>query len=783
IGHPIANTQIYLLDPNLQPVPIGGAGELHIGGDGLSWGYLKRPVLTAEKFIPDPFSKHGGARLYKTGDLAKYRHDGTIEFLGRVDFQVKVRGFRIELGEIDLALSQHPAVREVVTVARDDAGNKRLVAYIVGEQKNKGTREQTGEPRTKNQEPGCPLGAEPRTENQEQSTKNLPSPAAAGKGGSRVERDGGEGLSKNPGEGLSSTELRNYLKGKLPEYMVPSAFVVLPAFPLTPNGKVDRKALPAPDSARPDLRAAYVAPRNEDEQRLAEIWAQVLGVEQVGVQDNFFDLGGDSLLAIRVVAKAGQAGLSITTKQLFQNQTIAELVAKLGSVTIIADQGIVTGPLTWTFSERDFLLREDPNPNYYSIACLLEAEEDLDPALVQTALRQLMLHHDALRVRQPLGADGPTLVIDPPSDELPFTEVDLSDLSEARQGAAIKARITEIQTTFDLEAGPLAKFVLFTLGPDRPNRLLLVCHYYVADLLSWQILLTDLDLAYRQLRRGEAIKLPPKTTSRAQWGQRINEHAHSAAVKDELRYWLSDSRKHAALIPQDHPGGSHTIETYRPVSLYLTAEETHTLMREVKLAQGIQIDDVLLTALLLTITDWAETRSVLVDLLGHGREALFEDMDVSRTMGWLNITYPVLLERAASSDLGPMLKAVRDQMRRIPNHGIGYSLLRYLNTEPEIAAEMDALPPVEVNFNYMGALSPGLSSFRVASAFGGHRLDLQAVRPHLLAINGTLVGDRLSMNWMYSENVHERSTIELLAKNYNATLKALVAYLHERRTQ
>jgi surfactin family lipopeptide synthetase A len=263
IGRPIANTQLYILDPVLQPVPIGIPGELYIGGDGLARGYLNRPDLTAEKFIPNPFGSEPGARLYKTGDLARHRPDGNLEFLGRLDHQVKLRGFRIELGEIEAVLGGHPAVREAVVVVREDVpGDMRLVAFVVSDQE--------------------------------------PAPA--------------------------SRELRAFLQAKLPDYMIPSVFIRLDILPLTPNGKVDRRALPAPDQARPAPEDAFVAPRTPVEEGLARIWAQVLGLEQVGIHDNFFELGGHSLLAMRVISRLRDTfHMELPLRSLFEAPTVAGL--------------------------------------------------------------------------------------------------------------------------------------------------------------------------------------------------------------------------------------------------------------------------------------------------------------------------------------------------------------------------------------------------------------------------------------------------------------------------
>jgi amino acid adenylation domain-containing protein len=266
IGRPIANTQIYILDRYLMPVPVGVFGELHIGGAGLARGYLNRPELTAQKFIPNPFSNSPDARLYKTGDLARYLPDGNIEYLGRIDNQVKIRGYRIELGEIEETLRQHPAVRDAATIARDDgSGNKRLIAYIVA-----------------------------------------PSETT-----------------------LTTGELHVFLKEKLPDYMVPAAFVLLEALPLTINGKVDRRSLPEPDTARPDLAFDFVAPGTAEEKALAEIWEKILGVEKVGIRDNFFALGGDSIRSIQVQSLAQKQGLRFSLQQLFQSPTIEAIVREL----------------------------------------------------------------------------------------------------------------------------------------------------------------------------------------------------------------------------------------------------------------------------------------------------------------------------------------------------------------------------------------------------------------------------------------------------------------------
>jgi amino acid adenylation domain-containing protein len=416
IGRPIINTQVYILDPHLQPVPVGVPGELYIGGAGLARGYLNRPELTSEKFICNPFSDEPGARLYKTGDLGRYLSDGNIEFLGRLDDQVKIRGFRIELGEIETVLGQHPAVNEAVVVVREDVpGNKRLVAYVV-------------------------LNASSAPSMQEL--------------------------------------LHHFLKQQLPEYMVPSALVLLEALPLTPNGKIDRRTLPAPDMARPEWSGALVSPRTPVEKQLAGIWADVLGLQQVGIHDNFFEVGGDSILSIQIIARANQAGLKLTPKHLFQHQTIAELaeVAGTGEANQ-AEQGLVTGEVLLTPIQRWFFEQDLPQPHHWNQAMLLEVRQPVDVVVLQQVVQQLLEHHDVLRLRFVRQPNGWQQINALPDETLTVARVDLTALPKAEQSGAIEAAATELQASLNLESGWLVRVALFDLGPNQHQRLLLAIHH------------------------------------------------------------------------------------------------------------------------------------------------------------------------------------------------------------------------------------------------------------------------------------------------------------------
>ncbi|MBR8840829.1 MAG: amino acid adenylation domain-containing protein, partial [Stigonema ocellatum SAG 48.90 = DSM 106950] len=718
IGRPIANTQLYILDQFGQPVPVGVRGELYIGGVGVARGYLNRPDLTAEKFILNPFQhSSAGDRLYKTGDIARYLKDGNIEYLGRIDNQVKIRGFRIELGEIEVVLAQHPQVRETTVIAREDEpGNKRLVAYVVPSH-----------------------------------------------------------------EAPTTSELRHFLLEWLPDYMVPHVFVMLPALPLTPNGKVDRRYLPIPEPSQRNLAAKFVPPRIPSEEILATIWSQVLGREQVGIHDNFFELGGDSILSIQIIARAHQAGLQLTLTQLFQYKTIAELAAFSGtSVSVQAQQGVVTGLLPLTPIQKWFFEQNLAYPAHFNQSLLLEVSADLKPELLKIVLQQLLVHHDALRLRFVTSDSGWQQLNAAPNETVPFDIIDLSEISSEEQPVAIETATTKLQTSLNLSEGPLMQAVLFHLGIDKPGRLLLIVHHLAVDGVSWRILLEDLSHAYQQISRGESIQLPAKTAAFKHWAERLMEYGQSPALAEEMDYWLDQSRSRVASLPVDYPYGkeNNTVASANEVSVSLSVEQTRALLQEVPSAYKTQINDVLLTALMQSFCQWTKERSLLVDLEGHGREELFEDVDVSRTVGWFTSLYSVVLQQGEIDNPGEMLKSIKEQLRRVPKQGVGYGILRYLRQDEATRSQLQVLPQAELSFNYLGQLDQVLSAspplLRLAKESRGSETNLLESRTHLLQVKGFVVSGKLQLDWTYSENVHQRNTIERLAEGFVSALQALI---------
>ncbi|MFN6567973.1 amino acid adenylation domain-containing protein [Dendronalium sp. ChiSLP03b] len=716
IGRPISNTQIYILDQNLQLVPVGVPGELHIGGAGLARGYLNRPELTQEKFIPNPFSgSRGGERLYKTGDLARYLPDGNIEYLGRIDNQVKIRGFRIELGEIEAALNQHPHVQTSCIIAREDIpGNKRLVAYIV------------------------------------------PQPQIT----------------------LIVSELRSFLKGKLPEYMVPSAFVTLESLPLTPNGKIDRRVLPEPE-ARTGIEIDIVQPRTPIEEKLAEIWAQVLRVEQIGIHDNFFELGGDSILSIQIITRAKLAGIELTVKQLFANQTIAQLATVAGTTkALLIEQGLVTGKLPLTPIQNWFFEHKLPEKHHFNQSFLLTVPSNLNLEILEQVWQQLLKHHDALRLRftqtdiiwQQIHAD--------PTDNITISRFDLSAVPKTEIENSIETTANELQASLNLSEN-LVQVAFFWLGIDKKARLLIIIHHLVVDGVSWRILLEDLQTAYQQLSQGKTIQLPAKTTSFKDWAQQLTEYAQSEVLKTELDYWLSASYDAVDSLPVDYAQGVNTTVSAKTISVSLNKVETQALLQDVPKAYKTQINDVLLTALALVLSRWTNSESVLFNLEGHGREEIVDGVDLSRTVGWFTTIFPVVVELGIKDDLGTTLKSVKEQLRAIPNKGIGYGLLRYLNLDAEISAQLEKVPQTEISFNYLGQFAQVVNTsslMQLADEPSGNSQSLQGQRHYLLDINAIIANEQLQIDWTYSSNIHRHETIENLAQEFVATLQELITH-------
>ncbi|BCL83211.1 non-ribosomal peptide synthetase [Ktedonobacteria bacterium brp13] len=717
IGRPIMNIRMYVLDQYLQPVPIGVEGDVYLAGMGLARGYFQRPDLTAERFIPDPFQP--GGRLYRTGDLGCMRADGSMEYVGRVDEQVKLRGIRIEIGEIEAVLGKHPQVRECAVLVRDGrTGEKQLAAYMVAEQHVV----------------------------------------------------------------LSIQDIRKYLQEQLPEYMVPAQIMQLDVLPLMPNGKLDRKSLPDPGVLSSPTNIAFFAPRTAVEKELSAIWADVLRLKQVGIRDNFFELGGDSIISIQIIARAKQKGLQLTLKQLFQYPTVEELSLMVdGGALVEAEQGLVLGSVPLTPIQHWFFDLHLPMLQHWNQAMFFEVAERIHSSFLEKVVGAWFQHHDALRLRFIPSDDGWQQYVSDVEEILPFLVVDLSMLAEHEQKAVATQRAAEAQASLDLSRGPLARIILFDMGKDRPQCLLITIHHLAIDGVSWRILLEDLQTAYQQLKQGDIISLPAKTSSFKAWAESLVAYAQSAAIQQEQMYWLTRKAAYVQPLPLDFPalGQLNSVESARTVSVSLTDEETKMLLEEVPGMYHTQVNDILLTALAQTFAAWTDTSSLLIDLEGHGREDLFEKIDISRTVGWFTSIFPVHLQLPAASSLEETIRSVKEQLRAIPDHGIGYGILRYLNADTSLTRELHAQPAAEVAFNYLGQFNQAQSAFMINSAShlsSGPTRNMQGRRTHLIEVNCYVSENQLQVSWGYSARFHRHVTIEHLATTFAQALRAIIQH-------
>ncbi|AZE60743.1 MULTISPECIES: non-ribosomal peptide synthetase [Pseudomonas fluorescens group] len=694
IGRPIANLGTYVLDAQLNPVPAGVAGELYLGGTGLARSYHQRPALTAERFVPSPFVT--GERLYRTGDRVRQRADGVIEYLGRLDHQVKLRGLRIELGEIETRLMQHPQVREAVVLVQ---GGKQLVAYLVLE----------------DEEP---------------------------------------------------TDLKAWLLSSLPEYMVPTHFITLAKLPVTANGKLDRKALPVPDAT---LQQAFVAPENALQKALAAIWSDVLGVEQVGQDDNFFELGGDSIVSMQLVSRARQADISLSPKDVFQHQTLRSLaqVASLRLHTMI-DQGAAQGQAALSPVQQWFFAQDIPQRQHWNQSLLLIPREPIMAARLDAALQQLVNHHDGLRLRYQSSAEGWQQHYSEPVGESVLWQ------RQADSHQALAQLCNEAQRSLNLQDGPLLRALLVQM-PDHSQRLLLVIHHLVVDGVSWRILLDDLQQLYAGLREGAAPALAGKTTSYQAWTARLQGAV--PRFLPQLEGWQArHGQAPTADLPCDNPQGALHQYLEEKVSCTLDADTTRQLLTLAPAAYRTQVNDLLLTALARVVCRWSGQASALVQLEGHGREDLFDDVDLTRSVGWFTSMFPVNLTPAHA--LSDSIKAVKEQLRAVPDKGIGYGVLRYLAPSPVVAA-LAALPQPRITFNYLGQFDRQFDegALFVPSAEGnGLAQDPLAPLANWLTVEGQVYGGELSLQWGFSREMFSCATIQQLADDYAGELKALIAH-------
>ncbi|MGH9362996.1 MAG: amino acid adenylation domain-containing protein, partial [Thermoanaerobaculia bacterium] len=710
IGRPIPDLRIHLLDRQGQPVPVGVPGEIHVGGAGLARAYHRRAALTAERFVPDGLAGEAGARLYRSGDLARWLADGELEYLGRGDDQVKVRGFRVETGEIAAALRRHESVRECLVVAREDPGDapheRRLVAYVV--------------------------------------------PAA--------------GEQPRPGE------LRAWLKSRLPEYMVPSAFVALDRLPLTAHGKVDRRALPPPASARPDV-GAVVAPRSPVEEALAALWCEALGLDEVGVEDSFFDLGGHSLLAVKLVARIREAfGVELPVRAVFTSPTVAALARELAEADASAPEPPLVAvprggalPLSFMQERLWFLDRYEPGSAAFNMPLAVRVRGPLEPQRLRSALEALVARHESLRVRFPSMEGAPAVVIaPPPAMALPVTELSALAPAEGEKAAAQEAE-REAAAPFDLATGPLVRARLLRLS-SQDHVLLLTVHHAVADGWSLGILAGELGPLYEALGRGQEPTLPELSLQYADYAAWERQRLQGARMERQLDYWRERLAGAPAQteLPADRP--RPRVQTYHGQRLSRTLEAElvgglHALSR----SQGVTPFMALLAAFAVLVSRWSGQEDLVVGapVAGRPRRELegvvgpFLNTVALRVALAGNPTFLELLGRVREAALGAY------QHQEVPFEKVLEAL--------QPARDLARTPLFQLFFNMLTFPAPAaeLAGLRFAPL---SRPDVPSKFD--LTVYAAENAGRVELELVYNTDLFDRARIAELAEQYEGLLRS-----------
>ena len=699
IGVPIPDLQLYILDPiNRQPVPIGIPGEMYVGGKGLARGYLRRDELTADRFLPNHLTDTG--RLYKTGDLARFipAQGSTgldIEYLGRIDQQVKIRGFRIELGEIENVLTSHFAVLEAAVLAREDRPGDKRLCAYLV------------------------------------SGPDRPTPDS----------------------------LRALLKTRVPDYMVPAAFVFLEKLPLTPNGKLDRKALPPPLSDAPANDRHFLAPTTPAEAALTTIWSQVLRLDRVSTTDNFFEIGGDSILSIQVIARAREAGLGLSPRQLFENPTITALAS--AATPLNAQNSVLNSPaedlinpFPLTPIQRWFFEQKLEGSHHWNQSFLFTLSDRLEPATLHRALHALTSRHPALRLR--FRSEGPAWF---PS----IAEMETGDLLSVYPDLRdIEARCAELQSTLNYQTGPVIRGALFDAGEDRPGRLCLAIHHLAIDGVSWRILLEDLE----SILTGQPMPAP--TASWPQWARQLARWPTTAEAQIRIPFWSAVTPAAAAPLTLEKDTFTHVVA--------LTESQTAALLHNAPAAYRTRINDLLLTALALAYQSTQSKDScpsLSLNLEGHGREeSISGGLTLDRTIGWFTSLFPVCLT-LPSADPADAIPSIKEQLRAIPDNGASHQLLAPASGHNQSAISNHLV------FNYLGqfdALISGSNLFSFAPESTGPWHSPQASRAHATEINAMVIRGRLETTFASASPAHSPESLSVFAEAFLTALRSVISH-------
>lgn len=701
IGRPICNVVARILSPNFDLVPVGVPGELVIGGVALARGYLNRPELTAERFVPDPYSSVPGTRLYRTGDQARYLPDGEIEFLGRLDHQIKLRGFRIEPGEIESCMRLHPAVNDAVVVLHTHI-HPQLVAYYI---------------------PRMPEIEDP-------------------------------------------ANLREFLSGRLPDHMVPASFVRMDSWPVSPSGKLDRRLLPVPNPSVAQTSGPIPA-RTPVEKTLSAIWSKVLGITDPRVFDNFFELGGDSIQAMLISARARQAGLKLSPRDVIDRQTISALAAFCQPFSGLAPREAPPVEASLSPIQSWFFEHWGEQPDHFNQAIILEIE-DIALSTLARALDEVVHRHGALSLR--FFRHGNSWKQIQAAHSLSLCHIDLDAVPDDARLSLFNEVSSQLQQSLNFTSGPLLRASRFSFGASRPDVLLLIVHHLAVDGVSWRILFEDLEAALQQAHDGVPVALPVLGTTFLEWAKKMDEHAKSPGVLAHAEYWNALAERCSSL-PLDFDRGPNSVASEHTIWFTLDSDETAALVQRLPGECGVSIDQALVSALATVLAGWTQKQDVSIALEAHGRDSIFDDLDISRTVGWFTALYPVLLQLPGLELNAEVLHSVRKQLLAVPDGGISYGLLRMDNK----LGNSSSFREPQVLFNYFGQFDQVLaqSSFRISELDGGPLRSKTAIRPFWIEVNCGIRQGRLHCGWAYSSNLHTELTMEQLSRKFHHELSIL----------
>ncbi|GIQ69576.1 hypothetical protein XYCOK13_24000 [Xylanibacillus composti] len=699
IGVPADNMQIYVLDAHLNPVPANTIGELYIAGEGLARGYWNRDQLNEERFLPNPFVP--GARMYKTGDLAKFLDNGLIEYGGRNDHQVKLHGYRIELGEIEACLLSHPAVNDALVLDwTTESGGKFLCAYVV------------------------------------------------------VSSD------------VSTSDLRLYVEQRLPFHMVPAALMELDAIPLNRNGKVDRDALPAPATGG-TAGDAEIETLTEREITFLDQVKAVLHVEHAGLQDNFYHLGGDSIKAIQLSAKLRSAGFALKVREILDHPVLAHMLAQTtdDQIPVLpAREEQWTGPVgEWPIIAW-FWEQPLSNPAYYNQSVLLKLHEDIAAEVVEEVLQTVIERYDAFRIR--IDMNTRALYYDNSPAKIKVGIFSLRHLQANEQQAEMERMGAMLKSGFAAEPGMLFRACKFDLGQNG-SRLLLTAHHLIMDGVSWRILLDDFTELYGARMKKRQANLPAPTHSLRAWAHHLRSHVD--AFKQDFEYWRTEAA-HSRGVEPELRLGEDTVASSETLTFRLHRSESEQFLRAAHRAYRTEPQDLLCTALALTLFESFRVEKTVIELEGHGREPLNDSIDVSRTMGWFTSLYPVQLAQTGGS-LDAAIKTTKEKLRQVPRKGLGYGIWRYLAKAQHPMGEHKP-----IRLNYLGELDTTMNNslFALSAETTGPESDPDNPLTALIEFNAWIANGCLQVHATYSRNRMYTTTMTSLMELLDKKLKAIL---------